>query len=155
MAKFSTAEDIISYCGLDSNISTKTLEVSIQAFQEESIKPILGKDKYEEVDNQIKLNSLSQENRELLIGFVFPYLAWGSVFMALVPLQVKLTEKGVKVKNDANSQGGMQEFYVYKAFVGERRDAAKMRLEDYLKEENKGDSGYAGGSSLYGILKIV
>lgn len=68
------------------------------------VKPIIGDDLYDEIDEQVKNNNLSDENMALLTeGGLWQYLSFATVYEALPMIWSHISEVGITKGKSSNS----------------------------------------------------
>jgi hypothetical protein len=91
---------------IESAVDSKIISNTILEVQSLELQPVLGKDLYTVIANEIVSAStvsgytISPLNQELLEDYIKPFLIYGALSYGFIPLHYKVTNKGVNRKND-------------------------------------------------------
>lgn len=91
---------------IETNVDSKIISNTILEVQDLELKPVLGKDLYTAIANEVLSAStisgytISETNLELLEDYIKPFLIYGTLSYGFIPLHYKVTNKGVNRKND-------------------------------------------------------
>lgn len=112
IGRFISPSKIKQEAYVDENVDEKLLSDSILVCQELYTKEVLGTGLYDQIKSQIESGSLSSDNNTLLTTYIQPALKWWVIYDVMDMLFVKLTNKGVVIKNSENSQSASPEYIV-------------------------------------------
>lgn len=112
IARFISPTKIKQQAYVDENVDEKYLSDTILYAQELYTKEILGTALYDQIYTQIAAGSLSSDNSTLLTSYIQPALKWWVIYEAMDMLHVKLTNKGVVIKNSDNSESVSSNYIV-------------------------------------------
>lgn len=125
---------------IETNVDAKIISNTISEVQELELKPILGKDLYTELTNEVVSAStisgyiISAKNIELLDDYIKPFLIYGTLSYGFIPLHYKVTNKGVNRKNDERATTvDLKELEAVKDNYDNKFSAYKIRLVNHLK----------------------
>lgn len=97
---------------VDENVDEKYILNTILYCQELYTKEILGTALYDEIKGQIEASNLSSNNQTLRDSYLRPALKWWVLYEAMDMLHVKLTNKGVVIKNSENSEPASSDYII-------------------------------------------
>ena len=86
------------------NYNTKEIQNYIKLAEVQYILPLIGNDWYEELLDQVKNNTLTQENSTALIEAIYPVLGFSIAYEALPLTWAKISEVGVVKSSSDNSE---------------------------------------------------
>lgn len=86
------------------NYNTKELDNYIKLSEAIWIEPILGREWYEELLEQVKTNTLTDANSTALVEAIWPYLGFAVCYEALPLTWASVTEIGVVKGHSENSE---------------------------------------------------
>ncbi|MES2265595.1 MAG: hypothetical protein V4520_02465 [Bacteroidota bacterium] len=125
---------------IETNVDAKIISNTISEVQELELKPILGKDLYNELTNEVVSAStisgyiISAKNIELLDDYIKPFLIYGTLSYGFIPLHYKVTNKGVNRKNDERATTvDLKELEAVKDNYDNKFSAYKIRLVNHLE----------------------
>lgn len=133
---------------IQKNVSAKVLRATLQKVQNEKLKPVLGINFYDEIlkETYEKINTtgyvLSEGLTILLTEYIQPYLIHTTISELIISLEYRLTNKGIKKLNDANSSNiTIQELKLLKDKYENEAINYKSALIHFLDVNDLGD-GY-------------
>lgn len=88
------------------NVHTNVLINSIRRAQQIKILPILGEKLYNKIIDDIVASTLTGNYETLLDDYIAPSLVQWALYMSVVPLNYRLTSKGLVISNDQYTEGG-------------------------------------------------
>lgn len=80
---------------IDDNLDEKYLLSNIKKAQDFSIRPLIGDELYNEIELQIKDNSLTDKNKDLLIKYIEPIIAYYVMSEVVYSTAYKLKNQGL------------------------------------------------------------
>ncbi|RKR82661.1 hypothetical protein BDD43_2846 [Mucilaginibacter gracilis] len=131
---------------IEAHVDSKILSNTIWEVQEFELKPILGKDLYQSIANEVLSAStisgytISETNLELLTDYIKPFLIYGTLSYGFIPLHYKITNKGINRLTDS-SVASLQstELEYVKNNYDTKFDNYKLRLVNHLAVDLKED----------------
>ena len=124
---------------IETNVDSKIISSAIQEVQNLELQPILGNTLFYAIASGITSAStdssytLPDDYLTLLNDYIQPFLIYGVLVYAFVPLTYKVTNKGVNKKNDENATTASQQDLEYiKSDYKGKFDTYKERLINYL-----------------------
>ena len=90
-----SVQDIKDLSVLDNNIEDKYIIPNITKCQDFIVKPLLGEDKYIELTEQIRLNTLTSNNKILLEEYIQPVIVYYVISEVIYTTAYKLKNLGV------------------------------------------------------------
>lgn len=88
---------------VNDNVSMSLIRPNIILAQDMHIQTIIGQKMYEELQTQVKGQSLTPENKLLLEEYVQPAVLWGTLAESTISLLFKITNKNISTKSDGNN----------------------------------------------------
>jgi len=109
--------------------------------QRKYVKPVLGKDWYNEILTQIETASLTADNTVIVESFIKPALAHYVVYEVYSNVHVQLTNQG-SMNNDTefSNQGDSFDYSQSRDFFINKADFWKVDMIDYIKDEQDDDA---------------
>ena len=103
------------------------------------VKPIIGDDLYEEIDDEIENNNLSEANQALLTqGGLWQYLAFATCYEALPMIWSHISEVGVtKGKSDNSDSLDLKDMTWVIQHLRNQVEVLKDQLKKYICEHNE------------------
>lgn len=100
------------------------------------VKPIIGDDLYDEIDEQVKNNNLSDENMALLTeGGLWQYLSFATVYEALPLIWSHISEVGItKGKSDNSDSLDLKDMTWVTQHLRNQVEVLKDQLKKYICE---------------------
>lgn len=86
------------------NYNTKEIQNYIKLVEVQYIIPVIGNEFYEELLEQVKNNTLTQENSTALVEAIYPILGFSVAYEALPLTWAKISEVGVVKSSSDNSE---------------------------------------------------
>lgn len=123
------------------NVDTKILAQTILQSQFTQLRPVLGDTLYNKVLDDVKQtvndSGYSQQYKELLEGYIQPYLTVEVQRNLIINLSYRLTNKGILKYTDSNAStlGSSDTEYV-KNYFDNLTSSYKVALIDYLHDNN-------------------
>lgn len=120
------------YSPLPKNISVDKVYPFLQLAQPFYITPILGDALMSELQDQVSTNTLTDDNKALVIKCAMP-LAYRATFLALRSLAYSVTEKSITLEHSENSQPiSEKELSEYILNISDQCEMAETLLIKYL-----------------------
>lgn len=127
-------------CFLSLNTDDKKYRMVLKMSQE-LLRDILGREFFEEIDEQFLEHTLSDDNSTLYEGYIKDYLAWQTYFYYLKFANLDATPTGIRVFDDANSTiADDVKMFSLEKNVLERSNYYKYALLNFLDESQLNDS---------------
>ena len=122
---------------VNENIDPKLLNYAILESQDISLQEIIGTDLYEQIKDQVINNNLTADNTNLLDNYITPYLLNKVVANSIIPLQYKMTQKGMvqEVSQDAQVPNFSEVGHLRKLYETKSQDYGE-RLRRFLLQNN-------------------
>lgn len=124
---------------IETNADAKIISNTILEVQDLELQPILGADLYAAIGAEIISAStisgytITDTNKTLLDEYIAPFLIYGTLVNAFVPMHYKFTNKGVNRKNDENATTiDSKELEYVKSHYVNKFDTYKQRLIKHL-----------------------
>lgn len=101
--------------------------------------PLIGYDLFEEIDEQVKTNTVSEENATLLTeGGLWQYLAFATVYEALPMIWSHISEVGVtKGKSDNSDSLDLKDMTYVSQHLRNQVEVLKDQLKKWICEHNE------------------
>lgn len=137
------SEDYIkTNSGLNDNVWGSYLTPSIREAQDIKLQQILGSTLYERllemVENGAIRNADFKPYKDLLDGYIQPYLMYQTISDLVPIIGVKLTNLGVVISNDEHLTNLTQsERELVQSYYGQRAEFYGKRLQNFLKDNRK------------------
>lgn len=120
------------------NYNTKELDNYIKLAETIWIEPILGRDFYEELLEQVATNSLTEENSTALVEAIWPYLGFAVCYEALPMTWASVTEIGVVKGHSDNSDSlTLKDMTYVQQHLRTQVEARKDYCKKWLCEHNE------------------
>lgn len=102
------------------------------------VKPILGYDLFDELEEQVKNNDISEENATLLTeGGLWQYLAFATVYESLPIIWSHISEVGItKGKSDNSDSLTLKDLTYVQQHIRTQVEVLKDQLKTWLCEHN-------------------
>ena len=103
------------------------------------VKPLIGYDLFDEIEEQVKNNTISEENATLLTdGGLWQYLAFATVYEALPMVWSHISEVGVtKGKSDNSDSLDLKDMTYVSQHLRNQVEVLKDQLKKYICEHNE------------------
>lgn len=99
------------------------------------ILPVLGYDWYEEIEYQVKNNSVSEENATALVEAIWPYLGFAIVYEALPSIIYHATEVSITKGHSDNSDAlDLKELSYYQEHIRRQLEVRKDFCKKWICE---------------------
>jgi hypothetical protein len=132
---FISVTDIKQTGFIDSNVDDGAIRVSIWNAQQFYIKPLLGTALFNEVETAVTNNNPTADQTTLLETYIRPVLLWYTHYEGVLPLHIKMRNKGLQTISGDNSQPvGMREIFDMMNYFKDRAEEFAERLKNYLIE---------------------
>lgn len=101
--------------------------------------PLIGSDLFEEIDEQVKNNTVSEENATLLTeGGLWQYLAFATVYESLPVIWAHISEVGVtKGKSDNSDSLDLKDMTYVSQHLRNQVEVLKDQLKKWICEHNE------------------
>lgn len=101
--------------------------------------PLIGYDLFEEIDEQVKTNTVSEENATLLTeGGLWQYLAFATVYEALPVIWAHISEVGItKGKSDNSDSLDLKDMTYMTQHIRNQVEVLKDQLKKWICEHNE------------------
>ena len=101
--------------------------------------PLIGSDLFEEIDEQVKNNTVSEENATLLTeGGLWQYLAFATVYESLPVIWAHISEVGVtKGKSDNSDSLDLKDMTYVSQHIRNQVEVLKDQLKKWICEHNE------------------
>lgn len=124
---------------IETNVDAKIIRNTILEVQDIELQPILGADLYAAIGNEIVSATtvsgytITDTNKTLLDEYIAPFLVYGTLVNAFIPMHYKFTNKGINTKNDENATTVDSKGLEYaKSHYVNKFDTYKQRLIKHL-----------------------
>lgn len=146
-----SADAVKTYSCISENTSDKYIYSAIKDAQEIELRSILGDELYNDILNQVNGNKITPEYKELLDGYIVPFLVRQVSSEVIIPVSYKIGNIGVAQTSDNNiASCDLKEISFVKQYYLDKANVAKKRLQDYLEIHFK-PTGNTNSSSSCGI----
>ena len=100
------------------------------------VKPLIGSDLFDEIDEQVKNNTVSEENATLLTeGGLWQYLAFATVYESLPVIWAHISEVGVtKGKSDNSDSLDLKDMTYVSQHLRNQVEVLKDQLKKWICE---------------------
>ena len=99
------------------------------------IKPVLGTDLYDEIEEQVKNNTVSQENATLLVEAIWPYEGMAVVHEWLPYAYMHLSEVGITVgRSESSESADLKQITYLATHVRTQLETFKKNAIKWLQE---------------------
>lgn len=142
---------------IETNVDAKIIANTILEVQDLELQPILGKDLYNSLANEIVSAStisaytISASGKTLLDEYIQPFLIYGTLSYGFIPIHYKFTNKGLNRKNDENATtADSKELEYIRGNYQTKFDSYKQRLIKHLSidlDEQIGSTVDSSGES--------
>lgn len=101
--------------------------------------PLIGYDLFDEIDEQVKNNTVSEENATLLTeGGLWQYLAFATVYEALPVIWAHISEVGItKGKSDNSDSLDLKDMTYMTQHIRNQVEVLKDQLKKWICEHNE------------------
>lgn len=125
---------LAEYSPLPSNYDITNLIPYVDVSTKIWVKPLIGDDLYDEIDEQVENNELSEENSTLLTeGGLWQYLAFATLYEGLPFLWARITEAGIqKGKSDNSDSIDIKDLTVFQQHLRNQVEVLKEQLLRFL-----------------------
>lgn len=122
------------YSPLPKNYDVTNLMPYVNVAEKIWLKPIIGHDLYEELEEQIENNELNEENSTLLTeGGLWQYLAFATLHEGLPFIWAKITEAGIQLgKSDNSDSIDIKDLTVFQQHIRNQVEVLKEELIKWL-----------------------
>lgn len=126
------------YSPLPKNYDVTNLMPYVNVAEKIWLKPIIGYDLYDEIDEQVENNELSEENATLLTdGGLWQYLAFATLYEGLPFIWAKITEAGIQLgKSDNSDSINIKDLTVFQQHLRNQVEVLKEQLIKWLCEHS-------------------
>lgn len=102
------------------------------------VKPLIGDELYDEIDEQVENNNISETNATLLVdGLLWQYLAFAAILEALPTLWLHFSEAGITKGNSENSESATLKDMTYvQAHIRQQVEVLKDMVKKFLCEHS-------------------
>jgi hypothetical protein len=116
-------------------IDDKTMRLTIEAVQEEKIRPVLGKELYNHVLDAVNGSTLTADETTLLDDYILPVMKWYVLAELPVASSIKFTGKGLKQRTGDNENTlDMSEMFTVMNYYKNKAEYQEERMICYLKD---------------------
>ncbi len=126
-----TATEVIDITAVGSQIDITLLEKHISKSQLKHIKPLVGEDLYETLQNETVAETYTGSNESLLTDYLKPALAHYTLYEALPLIRQKIVNKGIMIGKSEFSEGS--DFIEFKYLRDEQLNNARFYAAEALK----------------------
>lgn len=134
------SERAIKDCSiLEENLESKIIRITIKEVQQLDLLPIVGDDKYEQIESEIKSKSedpayvIDENIRLLLDRYIKDFLVYGVLLNISTALTYKATNKGFMTMSDNNGNVNKgNDIESVKRYYRSKYDAYRLRLIEYV-----------------------
>jgi hypothetical protein len=122
---------------IDDNVDVKVLRQVIYTAQQMRIKPIVGTGIYDDLVTGVEAGDLTNVGgvnyKSLMDDYIQPCVEWWSLYESLLPLTLKIRNKGVQTQSSDNSQPqSMSDLKVYMDYLEDRAEWFSERATLFL-----------------------
>ena len=136
-----TSTEVSSQAINDNYFDTAYFDKYILTSQRKYVKPVLGKDYYNELLTQIAGGSLTTDNTIIVDNFIKPMLAHYIVYEVYSKVHTQLTNQGAMENNtEQSNQANNFEYSQSRDFYINKADFWKKHMIEYIKEAKDDDS---------------
>tara|TARA_R100000278_G_scaffold113585_1_gene91778 strand:+ start:155 stop:658 length:504 start_codon:yes stop_codon:yes gene_type:complete len=136
-----TSTEVSSQAINDNYFDTAYFDKYILTSQRKYVKPVLGKDYYNELLTQIAGGSLTTDNTIIVDNFIKPMLAHYIVYEVYSKVHTQLTNQGAMENNtEQSNQANNFEYSQSRDFYINKADFWKKDMIEYIKEAKDDDS---------------
>lgn len=86
---------------INANTDEKIIKSALLEVQELELEPLIG-DLYSTLETQLTDDTLTDDNRAILVDVIQPYLIYGTLVYSVIPLHYKLGNAGASKSTDTN-----------------------------------------------------
>ena len=136
-----TSTEVSTQAINDNYFDTAYFDKYILTSQRKYVKPVLGKDYYNELLTQIAGGSLTTDNTIIVDNFIKPMLAHYVVYEVYSKVHTQLTNQGAMENNtEQSNQANNFEYSQSRDFYINKADFWKKDMIEYIKEAKDDDS---------------
>tara|TARA_Y100001938_G_scaffold143057_1_gene215253 strand:- start:7520 stop:8023 length:504 start_codon:yes stop_codon:yes gene_type:complete len=136
-----TSTEVSTQAINDNYFDTAYFDKYILTSQRKYVKPVLGKDYYNELLTQIAGGSLTTDNTIIVDNFIKPMLAHYIVYEVYSKVHTQLTNQGAMENNtEQSNQANNFEYSQSRDFYINKADFWKKDMIEYIKEAKDDDS---------------
>ena len=127
------------YSPIPLNYNMKELKNYIKVAQEIWVRPLIGSDLLDEIEEQVKNNTVSEENATLLTdGGLWQYLSYSTCLEGLPFLWAHISEVGVtKGKSDNSDSLDLKDMTYVSQHLRNQVEVLKDQLKKWICEHNE------------------
>lgn len=117
------------------NYNTKELDNYIKLAEDIWIEPIIGHEWYEELLEQVRTNSLTEENSTALVEAIYPYLGFAVAYEALPTTWAHVSEIGItKGHSDQSDSLDLKDLTLVQNHIRTQLEARKDFCKKWICE---------------------
>lgn len=137
------------------NTDEKIIKSALIEVQDLELRPLIG-DFFNTLSTQIETNTVTDENKAILINVIKPYLVYGTLVYSVVPLHYKLNNAGLNKSSDSNLNiADSKELSSFQGYYKERFESYKRRLIDHFKcDDNDNTKTSIGEDTTSSVLNF-
>lgn len=153
-----SVNDVKANTVIESNVDEKVIINSILEVQDLELQSLIGKVTLNRLKSEVEQTfvqsgyTLSTMDKTLIEDYIKPFLVYGTLVAAFVPIHYKFTNKGIQKKNDLSSQlADSKELEHLRSHYTVRFESYKKLLIEYIKEDEDETTNIEGvQDSTYG-----
>lgn len=98
------------------------------------VKPVIGDDFYDELQEQVEEDALTEENATLLIDILWQYLSYATVLEGLPVIWANFSQVGITLGKSENSESvSLKDMTYIEQHIRRQVEVLKDQLYDYLE----------------------
>jgi len=127
------------YSPIPLNYNMKELKNYIKVAQEIWVRPLIGSELLDEIEEQVKNNEVSEENATLLTdGGLWQYLCYGTCLEGLPFIWTNISEVGITLgKSDNSDSVTLKDLTYIQQHLRNQVEVLKDQLKKYICEHNE------------------
>ena len=127
------------YSPIPLNYNMKELKNYIKVAQEIWVRPLIGSELLDEIEEQVKNNEVSEENATLLTdGGLWQYLCYGTCLEGLPFIWTNISEVGITLgKSDNSDSITLKDLTYIQQHLRNQVEVLKDQLKKYICEHNE------------------
>jgi hypothetical protein len=146
-----SVNDVKENTVVESNVDEKVIINSILEVQDLELQSLIGIVTLNRLKSEVEQTivqsgyTLSVVDKTLLEDYIKPFVVYGTLVAAFVPIHYKFTNKGIQKKNDSNSQlADSKELEHLRSHYTVRFESYKKLLIEYVKEDEDDTTNIEG-----------
>lgn len=126
------------YSPIPLNYNMKELKNYIKVAQEIWVRPLIGNDLFDEIEEQVKNNTVTPENATLLVeGGLWQYLSYATCLEGLSFIWAHFSEVGITLaESDSSKSVTLKELTFVEANLRRQTEVLKEQVSKFICEHN-------------------